>query len=325
MEFRQLEHFVMVAREGGFARAARRLSLSQPSLTRSIGALEHNLKVTLFERSNRGATLNEAGNKLFPHAISMLQEAERARAEFGATGHNNGAEVVRLGISPNMLCTGLPELLRGVVQNSTNSRYVVSTNTHEALYKSLRQRDLDVVVCMTAGALLEPKVDHVKYHLIGSEQMVPVAPPGHAIFGKKDMSLEVAARYHWAVPLQMSVTYRFEYAFHQRGIPIAVQKINSSSLNLILKAVRDWGMLGMLPRSLFESGKGASKLLLLDIPELEMDYDISMLTNASDQLSDETLKLVDALRLASNDTAAGRETPVQVVEPGLIQMVQARN
>jgi LysR family hydrogen peroxide-inducible transcriptional activator len=196
LELRQLEHFVMVAREGGFARAARRLSLSQPSLTRSIAALEHTLKVSLFARSNRGATLNNAGNKLLPHAIAILQETGRARAEFGAPGHNHGTELVRLGISPNMLCTGLPHLLRGVLEKSTNSRYVVSTDTHEALYKSLRHRDLDVVVCMTTGTSMEPKVDHVKYHLIGSEQMVPVAPPGHAIFGEKEISLEVAAPYY---------------------------------------------------------------------------------------------------------------------------------
>jgi DNA-binding transcriptional LysR family regulator len=325
LELKQLEHFVVVAREGGVARAARRLSLSQPSLTRSIGALEKTLKVILFDRSSRGTKLNEAGNKLLPHAIAMLQEAERARAEFGAPGHRIGAEVVRVGISPNMLCTWLPRLLRGVVEESSNSRYVVSTNTHEELYKCLRQRDLDLVICMTTGIFVEPKVDHVKYHLVGSEQMLPVAPPGHSILKAKSLSLEDAARYNWAVPLQMSVTYRFEYAFHQRGLPIAVQKLNSSSLTLMLEAVSEWGMLGMLPRSLLDSRAGAADLVRLDIPELVMDYDISILTNASDELSDEALQFVDALRLESKDAAVRNTAEHMEAEQGLIEMVQARS
>ena len=87
MELKQLEHFVAVAREGGFARAARALSLSQPSLTRSIAALEKALDVRLFDRSNLGATINDAGDRLLPHAMAMLQEAERARAEMQEAGY----------------------------------------------------------------------------------------------------------------------------------------------------------------------------------------------------------------------------------------------
>lgn len=320
MELRQLEHFVTVAQEGGFARAARRLSLSQPTLTRSIGALEDHLKVSLFDRSNRGTTLNAAGNKLLPHAVAMLQEAERARAEFGAGGYAGGPEPVRIGISPNMLYTPFPKYLREAIQNESSVRYVVSTGTHETLYKGLRQRDLDLAICLTTGVPLEPKAEYVKYRVIGREQVVPVARSDHAALAQNPPSLEAISRYRWAVPLQLSVTYRFDYLFHQRGIPLVAQTFNSSSLELTLRAVAEWGLLGMLPRTLLEQNPFRSTLVELEIPELILGYDISVMRNSGDDLSAVALELVDALEGDLGGPSAGSDVRGHV-DAGLLEFV----
>lgn len=78
LELRQLECFVTVAEEGHFGRAAMRLHMSQPPLTRRITRLERDLEVTLFVRTHSGATLTAAGEALLIEARRILANTVRA-------------------------------------------------------------------------------------------------------------------------------------------------------------------------------------------------------------------------------------------------------
>lgn len=79
MSFVQLESFVTVAETGHLGRAAQRLHVTQPPLTRRIRTLEDDLGAQLFERTPRGMDLTEAGARLLPLARSILAEVQRAR------------------------------------------------------------------------------------------------------------------------------------------------------------------------------------------------------------------------------------------------------
>lgn len=79
MELRQVEHFIAVAEERSFTRAASRVHMVQSSLSSSLKALERELGTELFTRGRRGAELTDAGRALLPQARALLDEAERAR------------------------------------------------------------------------------------------------------------------------------------------------------------------------------------------------------------------------------------------------------
>jgi len=97
VELRHLEHFVAVAEERNFTRAARRLHLVQSALSVSVRSLERELDTRLFERTTREVRLTDAGRVLLPEARRTLDAAASAQAAvFGAQAGLRGT--LRLGM-----------------------------------------------------------------------------------------------------------------------------------------------------------------------------------------------------------------------------------
>ncbi|MRG93804.1 LysR family transcriptional regulator [Polyangium spumosum] len=78
MSLAQLKYFVAVAEEGNVTRAATRLRIAQPPLTRQIRSLEEELGVPLFERTARGVRLLPSGETMLTHARAILAQVDAA-------------------------------------------------------------------------------------------------------------------------------------------------------------------------------------------------------------------------------------------------------
>lgn len=94
MRIEQLESFVAVAQEGNFTRAAQRLHLAQPALTRQIAKLEEEAGSALFERTTRTVALTEAGSIFLPAATEALSLVRGALAEMRSLRDEEGTEIV---------------------------------------------------------------------------------------------------------------------------------------------------------------------------------------------------------------------------------------
>jgi DNA-binding transcriptional LysR family regulator len=108
VETRELRYFVVVAEELHFGRAAQRLGIAQPPLSRAIRQLERRLGVALLERTSRAVTLTEAGSVLLREGRAALDAVDAAdrrtrRAALAANGHAGLVLVAKAGASGELL------------------------------------------------------------------------------------------------------------------------------------------------------------------------------------------------------------------------------
>ncbi len=99
MELRQLRYFVAVAEEGNISRAAKRIFLTQPALSRQIKALEDEIGQCLLERQAHSIRLTPAGETLLREAGDLLQQAEQMLERVRGAGRGPR---LRIGYAPSL-------------------------------------------------------------------------------------------------------------------------------------------------------------------------------------------------------------------------------
>ena len=175
MDLRQLEYFVAIAEQGGFSRAAASLNLSQPSLSRQVALLEHELGQRLLQRTGRGVSVTEAGQALLAHARPILAAAEQARFELKELRDEpRGTVVVGL---PHRVATGLcVPLVRRFRQQLPHATVSVIEGLSLSLRDGLIAGRIDV------GLLFDPApTPLLRYEQLMRERLVLVAPPGRRL------------------------------------------------------------------------------------------------------------------------------------------------
>ncbi|PVE04748.1 LysR family transcriptional regulator [Streptomyces scopuliridis] len=104
LDLRKLRYFVAVAEELHFGRAAEKLHIAQPVLSRQIKALESELKVQLLVRDKRATELTSAGRQLLADAVPLLAAAEATRRRLARAAR--GTETFAIGFMPGLIVTG---------------------------------------------------------------------------------------------------------------------------------------------------------------------------------------------------------------------------
>ncbi|CAH2786933.1 MAG: Transcriptional regulator, LysR family [uncultured Caballeronia sp.] len=142
---RRFAHLVAFAEEGSFARAAERVHLSQPALSRSIQALEDEFDIKLFDRAARGVATTAAGRMLVERARCVLFEARCLFRDVELIRSDALGEM-RIGMGPYAAAILFPDLLVECVRQFPATKVSVQIAESSVLMQSLRSESVDFVM-----------------------------------------------------------------------------------------------------------------------------------------------------------------------------------
>jgi DNA-binding transcriptional LysR family regulator len=190
MELRHLRYFVAVAEEQNVTRAAMRLHVSQPPLSRQIRNLEDELGIALFDHEANAVRLTEAGRVFLTEARDLLRRAEEAVEMAKAVAGGKRGEI-RVGYAPSLTVELLPRALKYFRESNPGVRVELHDLSTQDMLRGLIAGKLQVALLVQ----LPPKV---LTGLVFEElQRLPVCVamnPAHPLAGARRVGLEQVAQ-----------------------------------------------------------------------------------------------------------------------------------
>jgi DNA-binding transcriptional LysR family regulator len=171
MDLTRLRYFVAVAEEANIGRAARRLNISQPPLTRQIQQLEAEVGTPLLQRTRRGVQMTNAGQVLFEEARNILVLATRARERTRRAGLGQSGRLDIGLFGSNILA--VPQLLHTFRTQFPDIEVIVHAMNKETQLEALYDRRVTV-----GFNLLGLKLAGIANENVRSEPLMVAIAPG---------------------------------------------------------------------------------------------------------------------------------------------------
>jgi LysR family transcriptional regulator, benzoate and cis,cis-muconate-responsive activator of ben and cat genes len=147
MELRHLRYFIAVAEERSFSRAAEKLHLSQPPLSRQIRDLEVELGVKLLDRNRQGVRLTRIGRGILAKARALIRDADLFKAQARILCQEIREEI-RLGYAPSPTAPVMSKLLATYHQLVPGGRLTLQDLTHTEMLSGLQTKKLQVALTL---------------------------------------------------------------------------------------------------------------------------------------------------------------------------------
>lgn len=176
IQLRHLTCFVAVAQERNLGRAAQRLYLTQPAVTKTLNELEELAGMRLVERGRHGARLTPAGEHFLGRAVAAV-DAMAAAAD-ALVAHGKPSVPIRVGALPTVASVLLPKAISQIHDAYPDLGIRVVTGFNDALLAGLRDGSLDLVV----GRMTDPDaLQGIEFELLYTESLALVVRPEHPL------------------------------------------------------------------------------------------------------------------------------------------------
>ncbi len=232
MELRHLRYFVTVAEELNLTRAAKKLYISQPPLTRAIMQLEEELEVQLFIRKPRGLDMTPAGLYFLPHARQLLERLETLVADTRRIDEQRKV-IFSIGFEPSIFYGQLPSMVRRLRNNRDVEVILHELDANDQI-NALKNGKIDIGF---GRVLIEDSA--VDQQVLFSEPILAALPANHPLSSRPPTLEELSELPFIAFPPGSSPSFAtlIESLFYQKGIRLnTIQTVNGLQTALALVA-----------------------------------------------------------------------------------------
>lgn len=264
MEFRHLRHFIAVAEELHFARAADRLGMEQSPLSQSIRNLERELKTKLFNRTTRRTWLTPAGKRFYEKARRILAEVETAKATINAS---DDPARFRLALGEDLAGKPFTRLLAELERQGSGISIDIQELTHVEAARLVRDGEADVALTLDRRA-----VDGLIRRRAWSERLMLIAQIDHPLAMRDGIRLEELATEPLALPRSdvcPGYLAQIEALFDRHDIEIA-KRITVRHWNTVVSFVATGRAVALCPASCV-NGTGAVAVVPIEADHAELE------------------------------------------------------
>lgn len=290
MEFGQLEAFLTVAEEHGFARAAGKMKRTQPAISIAIRKLEEELGAPLFDRFRRDARLTDAGQILVDYAqkvLNLRSEAGRAIEELRQL--HRGKVTIGANESTNLYL--LPKLILAFRERYPDIKVEVFRSSSVQLPEEIKERNLDFGIIA-----FDPDDSELEWFPILHDELVLILPPNHRLARRRkipfqELGKEIFVAHNVKSPSRDYVIN----IFRKHGVPLNIG-IELSSLETIKQFVEMKLGIAIVPKLSVEKELHERKFVAVKVQGFEHHRTLNVIYLRNKAYSHAARSFIDVIR-----------------------------
>ena len=293
LKIRQLVVFNAVVQQKSVLKAAEKLNVTQPAVTRTIRDLEDIFSTKLFERSNRGVTPTIFGAALGNRTKQILAELRSAVDEINSIKNAEEGHVI-VGTLISASAELLPNSIAALKSDFPRVVVTVREGVNELLLPALSNGEIDIVL----GRIPDQKdYFNVIHYPLYSEPLQILAGHDHPLVSEHRIELEDLIDLQWIVPVVESpVSYRVKLLFESAGLSPPARIIESLSLGTNLGLLQTLDAIAFLPGSVARHYEAMGQCKILPVGNLGEFGEVGYSVSAKRQLNPSAERLVGYIR-----------------------------
>jgi DNA-binding transcriptional LysR family regulator len=285
MDIQNIRAFLMVAKTGSFSRAAEKLFITQPAISKRISTMEYSLDCQLFDRLGKRVQLTQTGEALIPgyqRILSEMDEAQRiiSTLRTQVSGH------LKFGTSHHIGLHRLPPVLRQYTNQFPQVELDIQFMDSEQAGALILQGDIELALITLPDDIDKPLTTIP----VWSDPMQCVVASDHLLAKHKNVSRKQLTEY--GVLIQSHSTHTRDIIDRALKLDVDTKIIMESNYLETIKAMIQNGLgWGVLPESMIDS-----TLHRLTIQDVKMERHLGVLLHASRTLSSPANALLEVLK-----------------------------
>jgi len=286
MDIQNLKAFIIVSENSSFSKAAEKLFITQPAVSKRISSLEQELGVKLFDRIGKSVQTTEAGLALLVSAKRILTELEDSRRVISnLTGKVNGP--LRLGTSHHIGLHRLPPVLRSYTAQypdvDLDIRFMDSEGACEAVIKG----DLELAI----ATLPDEEMDNMSTEIIWHDPLCIVISKDHLLAKEQNIKQNTLLEYPAILPSQSTFTRGLmekALTMDSKKMKIAMETNYLETIKMMVSIGLGWSV---LPKSMI-----TDDIKCINIKNISMERQLGVAYHAERTLSNAAKMLLMKLK-----------------------------